>query len=334
MGCARGRKEICVKRCKSVTEIVTEAMRIVAEDRVSCPGEADAEYFFRGESMNYHHRGDETAPLETDFPCYLYQNQGFIDHERDLYQEALRYNVISFEQDKTMVDRLTRMQHYRLPTRFADISTNMLLAAFFAAGGERMTARDREDDDGYIRIIKVAKHKMKSFTSDIIVAIAHLPLVKKEDVHPAKKNGLEALRYEITNERPGFSMSTRVGEEPSKWLEKVEADLRREIQQVWAFKPILNNRRIRAQGGAFLAFGCGDEKAKLTPSFSPDDYNDETKPSYGIKQIGDVQIHNESKLQVLNELRMFGMPAENVYPDLAETCNEIGEHYKTTEESK
>lgn len=323
-----------MKRCKTIVEIVAEAMRIVAEDRVSCPGEADAEYFFRGESMNYHHRGDETAPLETDFPCYLYQNQGFIDHERDLYQEALRYNVISFEQDKTMVDRLTRMQHYRLPTRFADISTNMLLAAFFAAGGERMTARDREDDDGYIRIIKVAKHKMKSFTSDIIVAIAHLPLVKKENVHPAKKNGLEALRYEITNERPGFSMSTRVGEEPSKWLEKVEADLRREIQQVWAFKPILNNRRIRAQGGAFLAFGCGDEKAKLTPSFSPDDYNDETKPSYGIKQIGYVQIHNESKQRVLNDLRMFGMPAENVYPDLSETCNEIGEHYKTMAESK
>ena len=323
-----------MKRCKTIVEIVDEAMRIVSEDRASCPDEADAEYFFRGEPLNFKHRGDETAPLETDFQCYLYQNQGFIDHERDLYQEALRYNVISFEQDKTMVDRLTRMQHYRLPTRFADISTNMLLAAFFAAGGERMTARDRADDDGYIRIIKVAKHKMKSFTSDIIVAIAHLPLVKKEDVHPSLENGLEALRYEITNERPGFSMSTRVGDEQSEWLTKVEADLRREIQQVWAFKPILNNRRIRAQGGAFLAFGCGDEKAKLTPSFSPDDYNDETKPSYGIKQIGYVQIHNESKLQVLNELRMFGMPAENVYPDLAETCNEIGEHYKTTEESK
>lgn len=110
-----------MKRCKSVTEIVTEAMRIVAEDRASCPDETDAEYFFRGESMNYHHRGDETALLETDFPCYLYQNQGFIDHERDLYQEALRYNVISFEQDKTVVDRLTRMQHYRLPIGYVQI---------------------------------------------------------------------------------------------------------------------------------------------------------------------------------------------------------------------
>ena len=315
-----------------VTEIVSEAMKIVAEDRASSPEEA--EYFFRGESVNYRHREDESAPLETDFPCYLYQDQGYIDHERDLYQEALRYNVISFEQDKTMVERLTRMQHYRLPTRFADISTNLLLAAFFAADGERMTAKDRENDDGYIRVIKVAKHKMKSFTSDIIVAIAHLPLVKKEDVHPGKVNGLAALRYEITNERPGFSMCTRVEDEKNEWLIKVEEDLRREIQHVWAFKPVLNNRRIRAQGGAFLAFGCGDEKAKLTPSFSPDDYNDETKPSYGIKQIGYVQIHKDAKLAILNDLRMFGMPAENVYPDLADACNEIGEHYKTKEGEK
>lgn len=327
-----GKKNL--KRCQTIVEVVAETVKIVEEDRALCPNETGAEYFFRGEPLNFHHKGDETASLETDFPCYLNQDQGFIDHERDLYQEALRYNVISFDQDKTMVERLARMQHYRLPTRFADITTNMLLAAFFAAGGERMTAKDRENDDGYIRVIKVAKHKMKSFTSDIIVAIAHLPLVKKEDIHPSLLNGLEALRYEVTNERPGFSLSTRVGDEGSEWLAKVEADLRREIQHVWAFKPILNNRRIRAQGGAFLAFGCGDEKAKLTPSFSPDDYNDETKPSYGIKQIGYVQIEAKSKPKVLNDLRMFGMPAENVYPDLADACNEIGEHYRTKENSR
>ena len=267
--------------------------------------------------------------METDFPCFLYQNQGYIDHERDLYQEALRYNIISFDKDKTMVDRLTRMQHYRLPTRFADITDNVLLAAFFAAGGERLTAKNRKDDDGYIRIIKVAKKKMKSFTSDIIVAIAHLPLVKPADVKPSVQNGLESLRYEVTNERPGFSMNVRV-EESSERMIKLEADLRREIQQVWAFKPILNNRRVRAQGGLFLAFGCGDGKKKLEVSFSPDDYYDEDKPSHGIKQIGYVQIRNKAKPTILADLRMFGMPAEKAYPDLADACFEIGERYKKT----
>ena len=316
-----------MKRCQRTIDVIDEAMKIVESDRRAHPDETDAEYFFRGESMNYHHQGDWTAPLETDFPCYLNHNQKFIDHERDLYQEALRYNIISFAEDRTMVERLARMQHYRLPTRFCDISTNILLAAFFACGGERVTAKDRKDDDGYIRVIKVSARKMKSFTSDIIVAIAHLPLVKSKDVKPSVQNGLEALRYEVTNERPGFSMNVRV-EECSERMVQLEAALRREIQHVWAFKPILNNRRIRAQGGLFLAFGCGDEKKKLEPTFSPKDYDDETKPSFGIKQIGYVQIHNEAKPKVLSDLKMFGMPPENVYPDLSDACNEIAERFK------
>lgn len=318
-----------MKRCERTIDVIEAAMKIVDDDRRANPGEKDAEYFFRGESLNFQHKGDNTAPLETDFPCFLYQNQGYIDHERDLYQEALRYNIISFEHDKTMVERLARMQHYRLPTRFADITDNVLLATFFAVGGERITAKDREDDDGYVRVIKVAKKKMKSFTSDIIVAIAHLPLVKPQDVNPSVQNGLEALRYEVTNERPGFSMNVRVGESSARMI-KLESDLRREIQQVWAFKPILNNRRIRAQGGLFLAFGCGDRKEKLKVSFSPDDYYDEDKPSHGIKQIGYVQIRNKAKPTILSDLRMFGMPAEKVYPDIADACLEIGERYKET----
>lgn len=58
-----------MRRCKTIVEIVTEAMKIVEEDRALCPVGTDAEYFFRGETMNFHHQGDETAPLETDFPC-------------------------------------------------------------------------------------------------------------------------------------------------------------------------------------------------------------------------------------------------------------------------
>lgn len=319
MRCENGKN--CVKRCKTVIEIAAEAMKIVEEDRASNPDEKDAEYFFRGESMNFHHQGDETAPLETDFPCYLYQNQGYVEHERDLYQEALRYNIISFDQDKTMVERLARMQHYRLPTRFADISTNAFLATFFAAGGERMTAKNRADDDGYVRVIKVAKHKIKSFTSDIIMAIAHLPLVDAGNVNPSEVDGLGMLSYEIKNSRPGFWSE-------SEWPE-IGKTLRHDIQHVWAFKPILNNRRIRAQGGAFLAFGCRDRKASLHPTFSPDDYRNRDVPSYGIMQVGYVQIHKDCKQKVLEGLRMFGVSAENVYPDLADACNEIGERYKT-----
>lgn len=53
MRCENGKNY--VKRCKTVIEIAAEAMKIVEEDRASNPDEKDAEYFFRGESMNFHY---------------------------------------------------------------------------------------------------------------------------------------------------------------------------------------------------------------------------------------------------------------------------------------
>lgn len=308
--------------CTTMAEVVERAFAIIEREKRDHK-EPGATFFFRGESRNYCHRGNASAPLESSFPSCLDQSKSRIQHERDIYHEAMRYNIFSFDRDKTMVERLIRMQHYRLSTRFADVTTNLSLAAFFAAGGENITRGDKpSNDDGYIRILKVAKHKMKMYTSDIITAIAHLPLVKPEDVNPSKMNGLEVLRYEITNEKPGFSMHIRANEGSKKMCE-LEALLRHDIKQVWAFRAPYNNDRIRNQSGAFLAFGCGDRKAKLNASFSALDYNDKEKPSYGIKQVGYVQIHCDAKQTILQQLRYMGMDAEVVYPDLSDACKAI-----------
>ena len=86
---------------------------------------------------------------------------------------------------------------------------------------------------------------------------------------------------------------------------------------------MMNSRRIRKQGGLFLAFGCGDNKKPLEPTFSPEDYENESAPSYGIKQIGYVQIAAEAKKQIREQLRFFGMESESVYPELSNVCDEL-----------
>ncbi len=310
------------KRCRTMAEIVGEAFAIVEEERRLHP-EPDAAFFFRGENRNYLHPGDPYAELEPSFPAPLYQRERRIQSERDLYHEAMRYNIFSFDRDRTMVERLIRMEHYRLPTRLADISTNLCLSTFFAVDGEHVTNGAKPpDEDGFVRVIKVAKHKMKMFTSDVITAIAHLPLVKAEDVRPSQVNGLETLRYEVTNERPGFSMYIRP-EDGSRKMVRLERLLRREIQHVWAFRPPYNNDRVRNQSGAFLAFGCHDGKSGLNATFSARDYDREDAPSYGIKQIGYVRIHRQAKRDILDQLRLMGMEAEIVYPELSDACKAI-----------
>lgn len=308
-----GDERICM-RCRNTEEIVREINRIIREEQEYHP-EDGAEFFFRGESKNYNSESDSDE-LGTSFPCCLDREKNWIHHEREMYEEALRMNVASFREDVTMVERLARMQHYQLPTRFADISFNALLSTHFACGGGNMKEYEKDNGrDGFVRVIKIAKHKMKSFTSDIITAISYLPLVDYDKINPSIQDGLDGLVYEIKKSYPTFSYEREIPKQGEA--------LRNQIRHVWAFKPIVNSNRLRSQGGVFLAFGCLDNKEPLKPTFAPSDYDDSTAPSYGIKQIGYVQIHAESKATIREELRRFGMAEEIAYPELSNICSEI-----------
>lgn len=317
-------------RCRSVRDIVEEADRILFREQNAIEDDS-AEFFFRGESMNFKRQNEGTAlPLDSGFPCYLDRDAKWIENERELYQEALRLNVVSFDSDQTMVERVARMQHFQLPTRFCDMSSNVLCAALFACGcGDLWNKNNRNNGhDGYIRVMKVRRSRIKSFTSDIIIAIAHLPLVRARRICPSKEGGLDYLRYEITNSRPGFSMAG-VGESTGEdELKSVKEQLREEIGYVWAFRPIWNNERIRNQSGVFLAYGCGDFKCPLSPSFSISDYDNSSASSYGIAQVDYIQINAEYKERICEELRYFGQPIESLYADLSNVCLEISERVK------
>ena len=128
----RGREEGRMTRFKNVSDIVKEADRILFHD-LDCLQDKDAEFYFRGESLKFARKNEGTAlPLGTSFPCFLDREEAWWKNERELYQEALRLNVVSFEEDKTMVERLARMQHYQMPTRFCDMTSNVFRQEGFA----------------------------------------------------------------------------------------------------------------------------------------------------------------------------------------------------------
>ena len=311
-------------RCRTLEEVVGEVLRLV-DGEMSTHPESDAEFFFRGESKNYKSDYDGD-PLGTAFQPLL-DREGLQEHERQMFEDAMRFNVASFEEDRSMVERVARMQHYGLPTRFADMSINAFLSAHFACGGgERDVTKRDNGRDGFIRVMKVAAHKMKSFGSDTIQAIANLSLVDAQKVNPSKENGLGYLTYQIRNNFPAFY--------DEEMLPEIGEQLRHDIQHVWAFKPMMNSRRIRKQGGLFLAFGCGDNKKPLEPTFAPEDYENESAPSYGIKQIGYVQIAAEAKKQIREQLRFFGMEGELVYPELSNVCEELFTRFKEIKKEK
>jgi len=93
-------------RCRTVDDIAREVMRIIDEEKNSS-NDPRAEFFFRGESRNY--KSDyNSEPLGTAFQPLL-DREGLQEYERQLFEEAMRLNVASFEKDRTMEERVARM---------------------------------------------------------------------------------------------------------------------------------------------------------------------------------------------------------------------------------
>lgn len=119
----------------------------------------DYNRFFRGHS-------DYTYELTPS----IYRGTA-INNEDSMINEILSSCPNDFSQDKSIFEKLTRLQHYGFPTRLLDITTNPLVALYFAV-------ESNKDKDGEVIIFDIPKDNIKYSNSDtvsIISATSFLP---------------------------------------------------------------------------------------------------------------------------------------------------------------
>lgn len=243
-------------------------------DRVILLSEAeeDEQIFYRGHSdaMNHFLTPGIYRPLPD-------KTELAVEKEDILYKEAVRRCPEDFDRCRSAFEHMVKMQHYRVPTRLLDITTNPLVALYFACA-------ENPGADGEVYAFRVKKPEIKYFDSDAVSVVANV--ARRPASFDADDDGhIAYLLHEIRYEKPHF-------------LDLID---REDLGRVFCVLPKLNNPRIIRQSGAFFLFGIDGGKRKQAEFRVP-------FRRYTISAAG--------KKRILSDLARLGIDEATLFPEL------------------
>ncbi|BEM97742.1 TPA: FRG domain-containing protein [Serratia marcescens] len=280
-------------RIGSVVEFVTKVFSIKREKGCA--------YYFRGHS-------DYRYEL---VPGIYRKGKGWINHEHKLFREIMLRCPVEFRGNSTTFQNLVKMQHYALPTRLLDITTNALMALYFACVGEA-----EKKQDGEVMVFNINESEIKYYDDSEVSLLSNLSkqdyLFSLDDKsRPKNREGLRVIQDISINKRRIMDAAKRDG----CYIESVYFY---DFQKVVCVKPEMDNPRIIRQDGAFLLFGMDREK-KMPPIIPP-------AYLYNHPE-GKLIIKSESKESIIAELESLGISSSGVYPEIEHVASHIKNKY-------
>lgn len=236
-------------------------------------------------------------------PNYLIKN------EDNIIRDAFTNCHDSFNQSDTLFEKLVKLQHYGYSTRLLDLTSNVLVALYFA------TDKDPEED-GEIVVLDIPNDQIKYDDSDVVSILSAISLRKsnfsinqddsKEEFNKDKE--IARLIHDIRRDKPGF-------------LAEINPN---DLSRVVCVKAKLNNPRIIRQQGSFLIFGM--DSKKCTCSKVPEEW----KKTLNMP----IYINRNYKDNIQKELKSFGISHQNLFPELDSQAKDILAQYCEKEEPK
>jgi hypothetical protein len=214
------------------------------------------EVFYRG--IN-----DGSRPETHHIPGLYHPSHKFYEHEDDIFREAISIFPDEMLAQRSTIEKLFIMQHYRFPTRIMDISKNPLTGLFFACFADKGQDASLKKD-GVVYVYGVPKKEIKFTDSDTVSVLANL--CKRPNTFSVK--GLTRLsRDEFNDEEAIGYLVYDIQEEKPHFHPLIQPDA---INSVVCLRPRMNNPRIIRQDGSFFLFGIDGEKkncAKIPPEW-------------------------------------------------------------------
>ncbi|WP_413363743.1 FRG domain-containing protein [Lysinibacillus sp. 3P01SB] len=288
--------EMCNNTNEKVNSIETFLNKLPHVDEKS-----KGNIFYRGQSKS-------TYDLK---PSIFREN--YIEEEHNIYTEVMTECGHEFENCTLHNEKLSKMQHYGVPTRLLDVTTNALVALYFAC-------ESNSREDGAVFLIRANSSQIKQFDSDTISILASLPRFtesEKQEIYTLaiehsgnlsedsggdfqcfnNKPIIKRILHEIKKEKPAFENAIN----PKHLLGN------------YIFIPRKNNTRIIRQSGAFIIFGLTNhEEYKFEKDF----------------EYKKIIINGDSKEVIIKQLASFGITKASIYPELYKVAEFIKERLK------
>ena len=309
--------------------------------------------FFRGQ-----------ANKKWDMNPSIFREQYLIENEDKIIKDVLTNCPDDFLPTDTLFEKLVKLQHYGCKTRLLDLTTNALVALYFACNEKK-----HHRINGELIILDIPNDQIKYFDSDtvaILTAISVQPMnfeIKKSiDAANAQKN-LKASSYILNNYKnivnfdsfketmAQFGLETMDKEEYtnliiSQSIEEGKDGFKKEFNEQREIVKLIHD--VRADKPSFRPeIECSDLERVLCVRTKLNNTRisrqqgcfllyglDKNKlqpakvPEEWQQKIDGKKIIVKNKTKIMEELKSFGISTQTLFPELEKQTIEIMERYK------